>query len=132
MTKIGSVTAALLLAAAVLTLTPGCSSQPYEPTVSVPPGLTLEQIRRAIIQAGVDNDWQMQEVDDRTFRGLHDRYAQEAIILIEYSATGCTIRFSGHGGAGRPGSAGLSIGTYNDWVAQLSADISGRLQQELR
>lgn len=131
MTKTSSAAAALLLAAAALTLTPGCSSQPSEPTVSVPPGLTLDQIRRAIIQAGVDNDWQMQEVDDRTFRGLHDRYAQEAVILIEYDAGGCTIRFAGRGGSSRPDSS-LSVGTYNDWVEQLSADISERLQQELR
>lgn len=103
--------AALLLA--------GCfSTAPIdEPTVQAPSGSTAEDIKKAVMYAGVEYGWEMTEAGPGHINGVLNIRRHRAEIDVEYDDTTFTIRYKDSTNLKYNGST--IHRRYNTWVKNL-------------
>lgn len=119
---------------ALLSITVGCRTSPlYNVKDStVPPttsgkALSLDQVRDAIVQAGVGLGWDMRVVKPGQIVGtLHVR-SHSAVVDIPYTTTSYSIAYGSSQNLKYDAAAGTIHTNYNGWIQNLDNAIRGRL-----
>ena len=92
---------------------------------SVSAGHTQEQVKNAILKAGVQRQWIMSEVGPGVIKGRQQTRNHVAEVRITYSATGYDIKYDSS--LNLQASGGKIHKNYNRWVHNLDKDIQVNL-----
>lgn len=92
---------------------------------SVSAGHTQEQVKNAILKAGVQRQWIMSEVGPGVIKGRQQTRNHVAEVRITYSATGYDIKYDNS--LNLQASGGKIHKNYNRWVHNLDKDIQVNL-----
>ncbi|HSI59815.1 MAG TPA: hypothetical protein VLA16_19795 [Ideonella sp.] len=121
-------TLATLLAAAAIA---GCTSAPIQnvsdATVVSPAGkpLSEEQVKTAIIRAGLALGWQMKEAGPGKIAGSLALRKHVAEVEIPYSATTYSITYKSS--VNLDENSGMIHKNYNGWIQNLTKGINAQL-----
>ncbi|WP_163202256.1 hypothetical protein [Citrobacter koseri] len=88
-------------------------------------GHTQEQVKNAILKAGVQRQWIMSEVGPGVIKGRQQTRNHVAEVRITYSATGYDIKYDSS--LNLQASGGKIHKNYNRWVHNLDKDIQVNL-----
>lgn len=112
-----------LTAIAVVGALAGCArTAPIDQVHSiVASGHTQTQVKNAILKAGVQRKWIMQEAGPGVIKARQQSRGHFADVRITYSATGYDIKYEGS--QNLQASAGKIHKNYNRWVRNLDKDI---------
>lgn len=86
---------------------------------------TQEQVKNAILKAGVQRQWIMSEVGPGVIKGRQQTRNHVAEVRITYSATGYDIKYDSS--LNLQASGGKIHKNYNRWVHNLDKDIQVNL-----
>ena len=113
----------LLAAFAVLAALAGCARTAHIANISstVGTGHTEAQVKSAILKAGVQRDWIMNEAGPGVIKARQQNRQHVAEVRINYSASSYTITYESSQGLRARG--GKIHRTYNRWVNNLDKDI---------
>ncbi|EOG8084762.1 hypothetical protein OGW18_01355 [Citrobacter sp. CK184] len=92
---------------------------------SVSAGHTQEQVKNAILKAGVQRQWIMSEVGPGVIKGRQQTRNHVAEVRITYSTTGYDIKYDSS--LNLQASGGKIHKNYNRWVHNLDKDIQVNL-----
>lgn len=92
---------------------------------SVSAGHTQEQVKNAILKAGVQRQWIMSEVGPGVIKGRQQTRNHVAEVRITYSATSYDIKYDSS--LNLQASGGKIHKNYNRWVHNLGKDIQVNL-----
>ncbi|EPR1454844.1 hypothetical protein ACU0QN_003585 [Citrobacter koseri] len=92
---------------------------------SVSAGHTQEQVKNAILKAGVQRQWIMSEVGPGVIKGRQQTRNHVAEVRITYSATSYDIKYDSS--LNLQASGGKIHKNYNRWVHNLDKDIQVNL-----
>nr|WP_232623479.1 hypothetical protein [Citrobacter koseri] len=92
---------------------------------SVSAGHTQEQVKNAILKAGVQRQWIMSEVGPGVIKGRQQTRNHVAEVRITYSATRYDIKYDSS--LNLQASGGKIHKNYNRWVHNLDKDIQVNL-----
>ncbi|HAU5601641.1 TPA: hypothetical protein JD320_000785 [Citrobacter koseri] len=92
---------------------------------SVSAGHTQEQVKNAILKAGVQRQWIMSEVGPGVIKGRQQTRNHVAEVRITYSAIGYDIKYDSS--LNLQASGGKIHKNYNRWVHNLDKDIQVNL-----
>lgn len=92
---------------------------------SVSAGHTQEQVKNAILKAGVQRQWIMSEVGPGVIKGRQQTRNHVSEVRITYSATGYDIKYDSS--LNLQASGGKIHKNYNRWVHNLDKDIQVNL-----
>lgn len=123
MTRTFRCTAATMLVSLVVLLY-GCSStRPVEnlEDVSIPAGLTMEQIENALVQGGQTRGWLVKKLEPGHAEATIFVRSHVAKVDIYYNQDSYSIRYKDSENLDH--ADGKIHGRYNEWVANLSGDI---------
>lgn len=119
--------AAALLAVAMV----GCTSAPIMNVSSTPvaaasgKALDAEQVRGAIVRAGVALGWQMKDESANTLVGTLQLRSHTAVVEIPYSASNYSIKYRSSINLDEKG--GSIHKNYNGWIQNLTRGINAQL-----
>ncbi|QNT69824.1 hypothetical protein [Defluviicoccus vanus] len=123
MLKKGLIAAALSVA---LVLT-ACQNPPVNNIVDMPldapPGVTLDQVRQAIMFAGNKRGWQMRQEVPGKIIATHQRSGHMAVVDILYTTTTLSILYYESASLQFDAKNNTVHPTYNRWVDFLAQDI---------
>lgn len=125
--RIRHVFAALVIGAATI----GCTTVPImnvnDAVVASPAGKSLnkEQVRAAIVRAGVALGWQMKDESPNLLVGTLQLRTHTAVIEIPYSTTQYSIKYRSSVNLEEKG--GTIHKNYNGWVQNLTKGINSQL-----
>lgn len=113
----------LLAAFAVLAALAGCARTGHIANISstVGTGHTEAQVKSAILKAGVQRDWIMNEAGPGVIKARQQNRQHVAEVRINYSASSYTISYVSSQGLRANGSK--IHRSYNRWVNNLDKDI---------
>lgn len=89
--------------------------------LGAPPGVTLDQVRQAIMYAGAKRGWQMRPEGPGKILASHDRQGHAATVEILYNTTTFSISYADSQNLQYDN--GTVHPTYNRWVTFLEQDI---------
>ncbi|PWC19426.1 hypothetical protein [Brenneria corticis] len=112
--------------ACVLALT-GCARTAPVANVTKPitANYTSDQVRKAILQAGMEREWVMTPVSPGVINGRIDQRGHAADIRINYSPTSYSINYVGS--QNLLASGGKIHRNYNRWINNLDREIQLKL-----
>lgn len=84
-------------------------------------GHTQDQVKNAILKAGVPRQWMMSEVSPGIIKARQQSRDHVVVVRINYSATGYTINYDSS--QNLLASGGKIHKNYNRWVHNLYKDI---------
>lgn len=113
----------ILTALAVVGALAGCArTAPIDQVYSsVSSGYTQTQVKNAILKAGVQRRWIMNEVSPGVIKARQQSQGHSAEVLITYTATHYDIKYAAS--QNLKASGGQIHKTYNRWVRNLDKDI---------
>lgn len=88
-------------------------------------GHTVEQVKKAIFQAGVEREWIMNEAGNGVIKARQQSRDHVAEVRISYTASGYSIRYDNS--LNLSASNGKIHPNYNRWVRNLDKDIQVNL-----
>ena len=122
--------AALLLMLTLLITAPAQALQPIQDIegAPIPNGLTMTQIKKAIIRAGAKRNWIIRESSAGVMEGLLNVRKHMVKVDIRYDRNEYSITYNAS--ANMKHKAGLIHKKYNAWVQNLNTDIQTQLLLE--
>lgn len=119
-----------LAAFAVVGALAGCArTAPVDNVHStVSAGHTAEQVKAAILKAGPQRQWIMNEISPGVIKARQQTAGHIAEVRINYTATGYSINYDSS--LNLMASGGKIHKTYNRWVRNLDKDIQIALASE--
>ena len=121
------------LAAFTAILLVGCAAVPIANVSSTPvtttssKTLNQEQVRAAIIRAGVGLGWQIKDENQNILVGTISLRTHSATVEIPYSSTAYSIKYRSSENLGEKN--GTIHKNYSGWVRNLNRDINAELSK---
>ncbi len=116
---------------AIAAATAGCSTAPIlnvsDAVVASPTGKSAnnEQVRAAIVRAGVALGWQLKDEDPNLLVGTLQLRTHSAVVEIPYSASNYSIKY--RSSTNLDEKAGVIHKNYNGWIQNLNKGINAQL-----
>ncbi|MCF6765857.1 hypothetical protein L3V82_08725 [Thiotrichales bacterium 19S3-7] len=94
---------------------------------TVPNGLTLKEVKRAIIKGAEKRKWVIKEINDNQLQATYTSSTHVAVVDIRYSTKAYSLTYASSKNLDYD--ANMIHYNYNRWVRNLNKDIQTQLMQ---
>lgn len=110
----------------VITACTSVNQQPIQTfTGTIPPGITQEDMRKAIYESGINRGWTLQDIDENTFRATYAVRSHQVVCDVVLTDGNFSVKYVSS--RNMDAENGQIHHNYNRWANNLCHDIQVKI-----